>query len=148
VIRLELLEPRHAELVFVDLQDRALYPYIPDQLPASIDELRARYQRYVTNAPPDERWLNWIAFAGDEPVGHMQATVYADHTDAAWLIFPRFWRRGLGTLAVRAMLAELSPPIHASIDPRNAASIALARRVGFVQVAVKADGDLHFVLDA
>jgi [ribosomal protein S5]-alanine N-acetyltransferase len=144
-VRLEALAPHHASVVFADLQDRALYAYIPDQQPMSIDELRTRYERYVTAAPPDQRWLNWIAFAGDDPVGHVQATAYADRCDVAWLIFPRYWRRGYGTAAVRAMLPLLDRPIHASIDPRNAASIALARRVGLELAGAKPDGDLLFI---
>jgi ribosomal-protein-alanine N-acetyltransferase len=144
-VRLEPLVPSHAALVFDDLTDRALYVYIPDEPPASRADLVARFERYATAAPAGERWLNWIAFAGDTPVGHVQATVTNDRADVAWLIFPRFWRRGYGAAAVRAMLDQLHyVRAVASIDPRNAASLALARSVGFVQLGVREDGDLIF----
>ncbi len=144
-MRLEPLALRHAALVFGDLQDRALYAYIPDEPPASLEDLVARYERYATGAPAGEHWLNWIAFDHDVPVGHVQATVRADRCDVAWLIFPRYWRRGFGTAAVRAMLDELgNRRAVASIDPRNAASLALARSVGLVQIAVRDDGDVIF----
>ncbi|HEY1546382.1 MAG TPA: GNAT family N-acetyltransferase, partial [Kofleriaceae bacterium] len=144
-VRLEPLVPGHAAVVFDELQDRALYVYIPDEPPASVADLAARYERYTTGAPPGERWLNWIAFAGDVPVGHVQATVHADRAVVAWLIFPRYWRRGYGVAVVHAMLDELGDVrAVASIDPRNAASLALARSVGFVKVGVRDDGDVIF----
>jgi [ribosomal protein S5]-alanine N-acetyltransferase len=144
-VRLEPLALRHAALVLDDLQARALYAYIPDEPPASLEALVARYERYVAGAPAGERWLNWIAFDHDAPVGHVQATVRADRCDVAWLIFARYWRRGYGAAAVRALLAALPRDVaacEASIDPRNIASLALANRVGFVHVGVREDGDV------
>jgi RimJ/RimL family protein N-acetyltransferase len=145
VIRLEHLAVAHATLVFGELQDPALYTFIADQQPASLEALQTRYQRYLTAAPAGERWRNWLVFDGDHPVGHVQATVRDRRADVAWLVFARYWRRGYGTAAVRALLAALPREVvacEASIDPRNVASLALANRVGFVHAGVREDGDV------
>jgi RimJ/RimL family protein N-acetyltransferase len=143
-VRYEPLEPRHAALVFGELQDPRMYTYIPDEPPASIDVLAARYARLAAGGPRGERWYNWLALDGDAPVALLQATLYDDRrASVAWIVFPRVWRRGYGTRAATWLLAELAELgaqlAEATIDPRNTASLALAAKLGFTRVGT--DGD-------
>lgn len=142
-MKFEPLERRHAARVFDDLQDPALYAYILEPRPGSLAQLEARYAQLAAGSGRvHERWLNWIAFDGETPVGTLQATVYPDHrAEVAWVIFPRYWRRGFGTLAVAWLLQQLGDVVlaEATIDPRNAASLALATKLGFQRVGTRGD---------
>jgi RimJ/RimL family protein N-acetyltransferase len=146
-MRSEPLEVRHAALVLGDLQDPALYAYIPEPRPDSLAQLEARYGELERAGTAEERWHNWIAFDRETPVGNIQITQYPAERRAivSWVIFPRCWRRGYGTAAARWMLAWLAREgvvlAEATIDPRNAASLALAAKLGFQRVGSR-DGDV------
>jgi hypothetical protein len=79
------------------------------------------------------------------PVGTLQATIYArEHrAELAWIIFPRYWRRGFGTMALGWLLGRLDAGLvalaEATIDPRNAASLALAAKHGFARIGSRGD---------
>ncbi len=143
-MRFEPLEPRHAARMFDELQDPALYAYIAEPRPASIDALEVRYAQLAAGGPPGEKWLNWIVLDAGAPVGTLQATIYADeHAELAWLIFPRHWRRGFGAMAAGWLLGQLDELrvllVEATIDPRNAASLALAAKLGFECIGTRGD---------
>ena len=143
-MRFERLEPSHAALMFDELQDPTLYTYIAEPRPASLEALEARYAKLAAGGPPGETWLNWIVLDGDAPIGTLQATIYADqHADVAWLIVPRYWRRGFGLMAAGWLLRHLDELrvllAEATIDPRNAASLALAAKLGFVYLGMRGD---------
>lgn len=55
-------------------------------------------------------WLNWvIRLPSGELAGYVQATVKGSNTSyVAYELASRFWRRGIGSCAVRAMLEELT----------------------------------------
>jgi ribosomal-protein-alanine N-acetyltransferase len=144
IMRFEPLEPRHAALMFDELQDPALYAYIAEPRPASLDALEARYARLAAGGPHGEKWLNWIVLDAGAPIGTLQATIYADeHAEVAWLIFPRHWRRGFGAMAAGWLLRHLDELrvllAEATIDPRNAASLALAAKLGFECIGMRGD---------
>jgi RimJ/RimL family protein N-acetyltransferase len=143
-VRFEPIEARHAALTFDDAKDPALYDFVEEKPPESIAELEQRYAKLAAGSGKSyERWGNWIAFDGDAPIGHLQATRYDDRrADLAWMIFPRYWRRGFGTLAVRWLLGKLGDATlaRAQIDPRNAASLALANKLEFVQIGTRDGG--------
>ena len=143
-MRFERLERRHAARVFDDLQDPALYAYIPEPRPETIAQLEARYAQLAAGSGRVyEVWHNWIAFDGDTPVGTLQATIYPDRAEVAWVIFARYWRRGFGTCAVSWILGQLDSGLRvdATIDPRNGASLALAAKLGFHRSGTR-DGDV------
>jgi RimJ/RimL family protein N-acetyltransferase len=146
-MRFEPLAVRHAALVFGDLQDPALYAYIPEPRPESLAQLEARYAELERAGTTEERWHNWIAFDRDTPVGNIQVTLYPAERRAivSWVIFPRYWRRGYGTVAARWMLGWLAREgvvlAEATIDPRNTASLALAAKLGFERAGTR-DGDV------
>ncbi len=149
---LEPLLPRHAERLYPLLGDAALYRYIPQEPPASLAEVEARYRRLAGRRSPDgaEVWLNWAARlrATDEYAGMFQATVMGDGTALiAYMIFTPFQRRGLAREGCAAVLAELASAwgvrtAVAEIDTRNAASVALVESLGFARVATVREADV------
>jgi len=138
-LRIEPLAARHAEELFEPLSDPALYRHVPRGPPASLDELRARFRRLSSRRSPDgaERWLNWVLRAGARPVGWIQATARGDGAaEIAYSVFAGAQRRGYATEGVAWMIGWLRSALgvahlRATVDPRNAASIALLGRLGF-----------------
>src|SRR5687768_15804343 len=59
-LRMEPLEPRHAEPLFHGLRDDRLYELTDDDAPVSVEALRARYEILARRRSPDGRqaWLN------------------------------------------------------------------------------------------
>lgn len=136
---LEPLVAAHAEAMFAVLGDPALYEF-ERAPPVSVDALRERYQRLEWRGPPDgsEGWLNWVLrLPGGDLCGVVQATVLAD--GQAWVAYElasAHWRQGIGSAAVRAMLAELADHhgVHTAVAALKAAnhrSAGLLRHLGF-----------------
>lgn len=94
--------------------------------------------------------LGIVRVRSDDLVGDVGVLVDArgDAAEIGYTIAPAFQQRGYATEAVRAVLAELEA-VHgiqrfsARTDPRNAASIALLRRLGFTEEECIGD-DLRF----
>jgi len=140
-LRIEPLRVGHAAMMFPVLADPRLYEYAPDTSRASVAELISRFAQLAAGPPADagEVWLNWVLITHDNgvPVGTLQATLMAD--GRAWVgysLVPAAWGQGLASEACAWLLAEL-PRRHgvreilASVDVRNAKSIALLERSGF-----------------
>ena len=148
---LEPLAVGHAERLYPMLEDMALYTFIPQEPPASLAEVRARYRRLAGRRSPegDEAWLNWAARLREtrEYVGTFQATVRADGTALiAYMIFVPFQRRGLAREGCAALLSCLTgewgvETVVAEIDTRNTASVALVESLGFARVATVEGAD-------
>lgn len=150
------LEPQvaaHAAELFPVLSNPALYVFTDAKRPSSEKWLRDRFARLESRVSPDgtQRWLNWIVRDGDGvAVGYVQASVRAERAEIAYVIGREFWRRGYAREACIAMLAELASGYGvkratATIDPRNAASIGLIEKLGFVPEPADADSsDLRF----
>ena len=150
---LEPLQQRHAALLFSLVADPEMYRFIPQQPPSELAALAARYQRLQHRAPPvgDEVWLNWAIRLKSSAayVGLLQATLCQRETKAhiAYEIGTLHQRQGYATEACRRMLTVLFEyPIDrvvAEVDSRNAASIALLRRLGFNECGYQENAD-HF----
>jgi ribosomal-protein-alanine N-acetyltransferase len=149
-VRLEPLVPDHAEALFPGLQDPALYTFIPDAPPTSLEALRARYTRLATRGSPDGRqaWLNWALWSDPDAayVGYVQATVEGDTALVAYVLFRPYWRRGYARAAVAEMMRWLEAEhavtrFEARVDPRNVASRALLEALGFVCVAIHPEAE-------
>jgi [ribosomal protein S5]-alanine N-acetyltransferase len=134
------LDPAHAGVLFDDLRDPAMYAFIPDEPPDSIDALAARYDRMCSGPPPgrDETWCNWVMLDAVDrrPVGTLQATIGpVAQASIAYAVVARRWRQGLGREGVAWMLEHLAhrgvSVVEARIDTRNAASIRLVESLGF-----------------
>lgn len=150
---LEPLTRRHAAEMFEALSDHAIYRYIDEARPASVDALAARYTRLESRRSGDgrEHWLNWVVRepASGKAVGFVQASVLENGTGfVAYVIAPASQGLGYGREATAAMIAELErgygvKRLCASVDARNAASIALAQALGFTE-ARRDGGDIIF----
>lgn len=137
-----LLEPQtaaHAPEIFAVLSDPAIYEF-ENEPPRSLEQLSTRFAKLETRASPDgtEQWLNWVIRRHDGSLaGYVQATVLP--TGVAFVAYElgsRNWRQGIGSSAVRAMMAELcaSYGVHTFIAVLKAANFrseALLRHLGF-----------------
>ncbi len=147
-LRLEPLSAAHAPRLFPLLADPRLYTYVPDAARASVALLVERFDELARGAPDDagETWLNWVLFRrdNDEAVGTLQATVEPDAR--AWIgyvLVPAAWGQGFASEACRWLVGELARrhavrAVLATVDVRNARSIAVLERVGFERVARQA----------
>lgn len=114
-----------------------------------------RYRVWSRGTSPDgsERWLNWAArLRGTETyVGWFQATVRDDRTsEIAYVVFPDHQRQGFAREAASGVIGHLLRDhrvgrVYATVDRRNAASIALATSLGMTPAEPR-DGDLRFAL--
>ena len=136
------LEPQvvaHAKEMFVVLSDPALYEFenAPPESEAWLSERFARLESRVSK-DGTTRWLNWVVrLPTGQLAGYTQATVRPDGiTHIAYEIASKFWRQGIGSSAVAAMLVELeaSYNVHtfiAVLKARNFRSKALLKSLGF-----------------
>ncbi len=129
------------------LADRALYAFYDDEASPTLDELRARYARQSAGVSPDgsEAWHNWILrlLATGSAAGFVQATVRDGVADLAWVVGTAYQGQGLASeaaLAVRDWLTGSGAVVQAHIAPGNAASEAVARRIGLL-LTDEVDGD-------
>ena len=142
-----VLEPQvaaHAAELFPVLSDADLYVFTDDKEPASEAALRERFVRLESRQSPDgaQRWLNWVVRGGSgAAVGYVQATVRpGGEAEIAYVLGRQHWRRGYAFAACTAVLAELAKAygvarVTATLDPRNAASLALLKKLGLGLVA-------------
>jgi len=142
---LEPLVAAHAHEMFQVLSDPAIYEF-ENAPPPSEEWLRLRYGRLESRGPADgtQRWLNWVVRLADGRLaGYVQATVLADGTSyVAYELGSRFWRQGIGSSAVRAVLEELRChyQVHryvAVLKARNFRSQALLEKLGFSAAAAQ-----------
>jgi len=148
---LEPVLPSHAPTLFEPLQAQAIYKYMPEDPPDSVEALTIRFRQLAARRSPDgqEGWLNWIMRLREEKtyVGTLQATVLPNATAyIAYLLFPTFWKQGYAREGCRRVLDLLFEDyqvrtVLAEIDTRNAPSIRLVESLGFQCVATKRDAD-------
>ena len=136
------LEPQlasHAAEMFLVLSDPAIYEFenTPPESPAWLEQ---RYSKLESRRSADgtERWLNWVVrLPTGELAGFVQGTVVHDSTAyVAYEFASKYWRQGIGSASVGAMLEELiaSYGVHtfvAVLKARNFRSLALLRSLGF-----------------
>jgi RimJ/RimL family protein N-acetyltransferase len=129
--------------MFRVLGDPAIYEF-ENEPPESEEWLTRRYEFLERRSSPDgaERWLNWVVrLPSGELAGHVQATVLASGTAlVAYELNSRYWRQGIGSSAVTAVLAELSSTysVHlfvAILKTANYRSMGLLIRLGFSPAA-------------
>jgi RimJ/RimL family protein N-acetyltransferase len=153
-----LLEPlavAHAVEMVEVLASPALYEWTGGEAPALAD-LEARYRMQSIGESPDgtEGWLNWVirAAASGGAVGYVQATL-ATHeetmvADVAWVVGAAQQGHGLAREAAQAMVSWLEGrgvgTVHALIHPGNAASAAVARRLGMSATSTMVDGEIRW----
>ena len=110
-LRLEPLLASHAAAMFAVLCDPAIYEF-ENEPPSSVDWLRERYAKLESRVSPDgsQKWLNWVVrVPGGELAGYIQATVLVGgRAYVAYELASRFWRQGIASAAVQAVLQELA----------------------------------------
>jgi RimJ/RimL family protein N-acetyltransferase len=149
---LEPLRVQHAHELAPVLQDVALHQFIGGK-PASVQELRRRFERQARGRSPDGRdcWLNWAVRqrTTGHAVGTVQATVKTSEravvAELAWIIGTTFQRQGFAKEAVGVVAAWLMRQrvdcLQARIHPQNAASMAVARSIGLLPTQTIVDGE-------
>ena len=129
----------HAREMFRVLSDAAIYEF-ENEAPPSQQWLAQRYERLESRRSADgtEKWLNWvIRLPGGNLAGYVQATILQSGLSyVAYELGSRYWRQGIGSSAVCAMLEELHSEygVHtfvAVLKAANFRSEALLRNLGF-----------------
>jgi [ribosomal protein S5]-alanine N-acetyltransferase len=125
--------------MFAVQSDPAIYEF-ENSPPESEEWLEQRFRSLESRASGDgaEEWLNWVVrLPGGELAGYVQATITRDRTaHIAYELGSRFWRQGIGSSAVNAMLTELAEnygvcTFAATLKAENYRSLALLRKLGF-----------------
>ena len=125
--------------MFPVLSDPAIYEF-ENAPPESQVWLEQRFARLESrhSANGHEQWLNWvIRLPSGELAGYVQATVTSEFVACiAYELASKFWRRGIGSVAVGAMLSELGAnygvgTFVAILKARNVRSMAFLRHLGF-----------------
>lgn len=138
-VRLEPLMVSHAPEMFAVLSDPAIYEF-ENEPPSSEEALTRRYAILEGRQSHDGRqtWLNWvIRVPSGQLAGYVQATVLPSGVAyVAYELASRFWRQGIGSAAVAAMLTELRENYRvnlyaAILKARNYRSVALLQKLGF-----------------
>lgn len=143
------LSPTDAKNFFPILKDPAIYRFIPEDPPASMDALRKQFERFVRGPAPDllEVWMNWGVFFDDEPIGRVQSTIRvpARMGEIAYVFGMAHRKQGLASEAVFTMCEWLFKHwfevATATIDSRNLDSMALVTRLGFHEVSRVANAE-------
>lgn len=133
----------HAQEMFAVLSDPAIYEF-ENAPPESEAWLAQRFARLESRASADggERWLNWVVRLPDGALaGYVQATALnSGMAFVAYELASRYWRQGIGSSAVGAMIGELKAHYGvceciAVFKARNFRSLALLRSLGFEQAS-------------
>ena len=139
-LRCEPVATSHADAMFPVLSDPRIYTHLPDDPPASLEALRARYEFLSPGMSPDgsEHWLNWVLVLEEtsEAIGFCQATVRDDDCSVAYVLNPAFQGKGYAAEATTGVVSHLFerfglPAVRAEIHVDNRASVALVTRLGF-----------------
>lgn len=134
-LQLRPLRADDADDLVAIFSDPSVGRYIGGTMTA--DVLRGRFERMPAGSPtPDEIWLSWTVRLEGVTIGLVQATVEGTGVDLAWVIGPPWQNRGFATEALTALRRWLfdrdAGPHAAHIHPDNAASIAVATKLGLV----------------
>jgi [ribosomal protein S5]-alanine N-acetyltransferase len=140
-LHLQPLTAAHARHLYGGLCDLRLYKFMDDAPPESAATLESRYAKLESRISPDrkQRWLNWAAYDARQRdfVGRFEATVLESAVaHLAYVIFPKYWRRGYGREGVSLMLDHLMSfawlkSARVEINPLNIASRKLAESLNF-----------------
>ncbi len=141
-----ILEPQvaaHAHDMFAVLSDPAIYEF-ENEPPVDEQWLKKRFERLESRRSSDgkQQWLNWvIRLPSGNLAGYVQATVLQDRSAyVAYEINSLYWRQGIGSSAVLAVLQELQNQYEvqtfiAVLKESNFRSEALLRKLGFVSAS-------------
>jgi [ribosomal protein S5]-alanine N-acetyltransferase len=136
---LEPVVAAHAREMFSVLSDPAIYEF-ENEPPISVEWLSRQYEHLeqFRSGDGEETWLNWaIRLPAGELAGYVRATVLPSASAClAYELSSRYWRQGIGSSAVTAMLEELHSEYRvdtfvAALKSANVRSLGLLRSLGF-----------------
>src|SRR4051794_28254882 len=110
--------------------------------------LRARYARQVAGVA--RGWLNWVVRLDGTAVATVQATLTGEVAELAWVVGPSHRRTRIASESTAAVMEWLRAErgvvrFIAHVDPSNAASGAVARRLGMAPTSfVRDDGEVRW----
>ncbi|MGW4404933.1 GNAT family N-acetyltransferase [Nonomuraea sp. NPDC004702] len=140
------LQVEHAAEMAAVLADPRLHEFIGG-VPATEQELRARYERLAAGPPG---WRNWVLRlrADGRLTGYVQATVEAGTAEIAWVVGVPWQGRGLAAEAAGALVswcdAQDIGTVVAHIHPGHAASAAVAAHAGLHPTDLVHDGETRW----
>jgi [ribosomal protein S5]-alanine N-acetyltransferase len=129
----------HAAELYEVLRDPALYEFLEEVPPKSVEELAVKLARSEHRLSPDgkEHWLNWVVRVESGTIeGYVQAAVEASKEANLAYVFSRSFRgQGIATAAVHRMVEIVATEYKATTlfvvaETANTASIKLAQRLG------------------
>jgi [ribosomal protein S5]-alanine N-acetyltransferase len=141
-LSLEPLMRVHADAMFAGFADPELYRWVSAEPPASVDELRSRFERIANPyGPQGQLWLNWAVRINEGGVyaGLVEATVRPDRVVfLAYYVFTAHARQGIAREACTAVIDHLwrdydAVEIRADTDYRNVPSRSLVESLGFAR---------------
>lgn len=150
------LEPQveaHAHEMYAVLSDPAIYEFEREP-PLSPESLAERFRRLESRRSVNGReiWLNWVVrVPSGQLTGYVQATIPSEGLAfIAYEFASQFWRQGLATAALRAMLTELVTRYNvtlavAVLKRANYRSLGLLRKLSFEEA--KDRGEIHIASD-
>jgi RimJ/RimL family protein N-acetyltransferase len=135
-----LIEPlghEHTDALFAALGDPRVDTYLDAPEITTIEALRERIHRLHRGPGREgEQWLNFAVRRADDGVvvGRIEATLYGDWAEIAYVFGPAHWGHGYAREATAWLLDELgrrgAREAWAAIQPNNARSIALVEKLG------------------
>ena len=152
---LEPLDGAHAVEMVEVLAGPELYEWTGGE-PPTLADLEARYAVQSVGESPDrdEGWLNWVIRVAETgtAAGYVQATLTVGDeamvADVAWVVGVAHQHHGLAREAAQAMVTWLEGQgvltVDALIHPGNAASAAVARRLGMAATSTLVDGEVRW----
>jgi RimJ/RimL family protein N-acetyltransferase len=145
------LSAGHADEMAAALGDPELYTFVGGY-PPTAEELRARYERWITGSPdPSVSWCNWVIQlrAPRCLAGWVQATISAGDEPAAevaWMVGTPWQGRGIATEAAQGLVSWLGQrsvqAVIAHIHPGHLASAAVAAAAGLTSTGQLQDGEM------
>jgi RimJ/RimL family protein N-acetyltransferase len=157
---LEPLSESHAEALVEPFLDARVWTFLPQLRPADREAVRARFRRWLAPPPPEMpealAFQNWVGVqrATRHIVGTFQATIVRDGSATiGYIVFPKHQRRGYAVEAMASVCDHLRNEhairrIVADMDRRNAASVAVAQRLGMVEIGAANGADRAFAWPA
>ena len=145
------VHPTHAAALWPILSNPALHTWIAREPLRTLSDVERRLARIAQRTAPNrvDQWLNWTVWRRDtgEAIGIVENTVAPAQTvQVAYLFSPSIWRQGYASEAMHAVLDAMqnagATACDATIDTRNAASRALAPKLGFRLIETRASDDI------
>ncbi len=150
-LRLEPLHASHAAHLFGPLQNLAIYAWINERPPESVEALAASWDAIAKRLREkyDDARVGWVVRRSEDGAyaGKLEVDINAAHiaTNVGWIFFPPYWGKGYASEAVRALAEHLTR--EGVIEQRvyvtlgNGASARVAEKAGFSFTRVIPEND-------